>query len=234
MSETKAPIIVALDFPNYEQALALANELDPEKCRVKIGKELFTRSGPASVEKLQALGFDVFLDLKFHDIPNTVAGACRAAADMGCWMINVHASGGVAMLEAASNAVHGSTHQPLLIAVTILTSLDDQDLHAIGFESGSKLLTQRLAAMANDAGLDGVVSSAHDIEETKRMNGQDFLVVTPGIRPLGSEVGDQARIATPQSALQTGADYLVIGRPITQAKNPSDALDEIVAEIQND
>ena len=234
MIQKKVPIIVALDFPEFDQAYSLATQLDPAQCRIKVGKELFTRSGPQAIEQLQKLGFEIFLDLKFHDIPNTVAGACRAAADLGCWMINVHASGGKAMLEAASNAVQQATEQPLLIAVTVLTSLDDQALGEIGYAKDSESTTQRLASLARDAGLDGVVSSAHDIEKTKRAQGKDFLVVTPGIRPAGSEVGDQARIATPQNALERGADYLVIGRPITQAKNPLDALGAIIAEIDSD
>ena len=233
MTQAKAPIIVALDFPQFNDAYALAQQLDPAQCRIKVGKELFTRSGPQVLEKLQKLGFDIFLDLKFHDIPNTVAGACRAAADLGCWMINVHASGGKAMLEAAANAVQQATQQPLLIAVTILTSLDDDALNEIGYAGNTKATTQSLASLARNAGLDGVVSSAHDIEQTKQSQGQDFLVVTPGIRPAGSEVGDQARVATPRKALERGADYLVIGRPITQARNPLDALSEIVTEIEN-
>lgn len=233
MTQAKAPIIVALDFPQFDDAYSLAQQLDPAQCRIKIGKELFTRSGPQALEKLQKLGFDIFLDLKFHDIPNTVAGACSAAADLGCWMINVHASGGKAMLEAASNAVQQATQQPLLIAVTVLTSLDNDALHEIGYVGNTEATTQSLASLARNAGLDGVVSSAHDIEQTKQSQGKDFLVVTPGIRPAGSEVGDQARVATPRRALERGADYLVIGRPITQAKNPLHALSEIVAEIEN-
>ena len=228
---TNSPIIVALDYSNASAAYSLARELDPKKCRVKVGKELFTRCGPVVIEELQTLGFEVFLDLKFHDIPNTVAGACRSAAELGCWMINVHASGGVAMLEAAAAAVRAAVQRPLLIAVTVLTSLDDKALHAIGFEKDTQAMTQHLARLARDAGADGVVSSAHDIVTTKQNLGQDFLVVTPGIRPAGSATGDQARIATPQSALASGADYLVIGRPITQAKQPLAALESILAEV---
>lgn len=231
MTTTTSPIIVALDFPDAASALSLAAKIDPNVCKLKVGKELFTRCGPDILEKLHTLGFDVFLDMKFHDIPNTVGGACRAAADLGCWMVNVHASGGVRMLEAAAEAVTQSAHKPLLIAVTILTSLDDQDLLKVGFDKDTKTMTQRLASLAKLAGLDGVVSSAHDIEQTKLEQGKDFLVVTPGIRPAGSSVGDQARIATPKSAVASGADYLVIGRPITQAENPQSALDAIVAEL---
>jgi orotidine-5'-phosphate decarboxylase len=230
MTPTISPIIVALDFPDSKSALALAAKIDAKQCRLKIGKELFTRAGPDIVHELQKMGFDVFLDMKFHDIPNTVSGACRAAADLGCWMINVHASGGRSMLEAAAEAVNQSSHKPLLIAVTILTSLDDQSLQEIGFNEGTKVMTQRLANLAKQAGLDGVVSSAHDIALTKQNQGGEFLVVTPGIRPVGSAVGDQARVATPQSAVAQGADYLVIGRPVTQADNPQAALEAIVAE----
>ena len=227
----KSPVIVALDFPEAKQAYALAQKLDPQTCRLKVGKELFTRSGPAVLEKLNQLGFEIFLDLKFHDIPNTVAGACRSAADLGCWMINVHASGGAAMLEAAAESVAKFTSRPLLIAVTVLTSLDDEALGQIGFNSDTKATTQRLAKLAHNAGIDGVVSSAHDIVTTKANLGPEFLVVTPGIRPTGSAVGDQARIATPHSAVSAGADYLVIGRPITQAEDPLQALEAILAEI---
>ena len=228
---TNSPIIVALDFPTLEQAHALAKELDPQKCRVKVGKELFTRYGPAVLDNLHKLGFEIFLDLKFHDIPNTVAGACRSAAELGCWMINVHASGGSAMMEAAANSISQARQKPLLIAVTVLTSLDDDALKMIGFSRDTKDATQNLARLARDAGIDGVVSSAHDIVATKQNLGKDFLVVTPGIRPSGSASGDQARIATPNSAISAGADYLVIGRPITQAENPLGALDSIIAEV---
>ena len=231
MTSPTSPIIVALDFPDAASALSLAAKIDPSICRLKVGKELFTRCGPDILEKLHALGFDVFLDMKFHDIPNTVAGACRVAAELGCWMVNVHASGGARMLEAAADAIAQSAHKPLLIAVTILTSLDDQDLLNIGFDQDTKTMTQRLANLAKLAGLDGVVSSAHDIEQTKLLQGQDFLVVTPGIRPAGSSAGDQARIATPKSAVESGADYLVIGRPITQAESPQVALEAIIAEL---
>ena len=227
---TNSPIIVALDFPEVEQAYALARELDPKKCRVKVGKELFTRCGPVVVENLHKLGFEIFLDLKFHDIPNTVAGACRSAAEMGCWMINVHASGGKAMMEAAVEAVSQASQRPLLIAVTVLTSLDDNALHEIGFTQDTKDTTQNLARLAREAGINGVVSSALDIAATKKNLGKEFLVVTPGIRPTGSATGDQARIATPASAIGNGADFLVIGRPITQAENPHAALDSILAE----
>ena len=228
---TTSPIIVALDFPNAQEAYDLAACLDPQKCRVKVGKELFTRCGPVVIEKLQKLGFEVFLDLKFHDIPNTVAGACKSAAELGCWMINVHASGGSAMLEAAADAISHVEEPPLIIAVTILTSLDDEALGQIGFQSSAKQMTLHLASLARDAGIDGVVSSAHDIAAMKDDFGEEFLVVTPGIRPLGSASGDQARIATPKSAVSSGADYLVIGRPITQAERPIEALESILSEV---
>lgn len=232
MSSVSSPIIIALDFPDSQSALALASQLDPRKCRVKVGKELFSRAGPEVVEKLAAMKFEVFLDMKYHDIPNTVAGACRAAADLGCWMMNVHASGGSKMLEAAAEAISNLRSRPLLIAVTILTSLDNDDLREIGFAQDTREMTQRLAKLACEAGLDGVVSSAHDVVATKSSLGSDFLVVTPGIRPAGGTTGDQARIATPRNAVASGADYLVIGRPVTQANDPLAALDAIIGELQ--
>ncbi|MEM7466423.1 MAG: orotidine-5'-phosphate decarboxylase [Pseudomonadota bacterium] len=231
MATNLSPVIVALDFPNSTQALTLARQLDPARCRVKVGKELFTRAGPSVVEELQSLNFDVFLDLKFHDIPNTVAGACRSAAELGCWMVNVHASGGKSMLEAAAEAVQNSIHRPLLIAVTILTSIDNDALRALGFGDSTESKTQHLATLAHQAGLDGVVSSAHDVATTKQNFGREFLTVTPGIRPAGSASADQARIATPKGAVDAGADYLVVGRPITQADEPLSALEQILTEI---
>jgi orotidine-5'-phosphate decarboxylase len=228
----KAPcIIVALDFNDAAEALALTARLDPKRCRVKVGKELFTRAGPALVEKLTAAGFAVFLDLKFHDIPNTVAAACAAAADLGCWMINVHASGGLKMMTAARESLERQPRRPLLVAVTVLTSLAATDLAAIGMGGTPAEAVSRLAALAHKAGLDGVVCSAHEDSILRRELPREFLLVTPGIRPADSEQGDQARAATPTEALRAGADYLVIGRPITRAADPLQALAAIEREI---
>lgn len=224
-------VIVALDFPDAGQALALVERLDPGQCKLKIGKELFVRAGPALVEKLAARGFQVFLDLKFHDIPNTVAQACRAAADLGVWMVNVHASGGLKMMQAAREAVDQCATPPKLIAVTVLTSMSGEDLRQIGLEVEPAVQVSRLAKLANEAGMDGVVCSAQEATMLRREIGSDFLLVTPGIRPTGSDVGDQSRILTPARAIEAGADYLVVGRPITQADDPVTALQRINAEI---
>ena len=224
-------VIVALDFANGVQALELAERLDPALCRLKVGKELFVRAGPALVEKLASLGFKVFLDLKFHDIPNTVAQACRAAADLGVWMVNVHASGGLKMMQAARKAVDQSANPPKLIAVTVLTSMNGDDLRQIGLEVEPPVQVERLARLANEAGMDGVVCSAQEATLLRQAIGPDFLLVTPGIRPAGSELGDQSRVLTPSRAIAAGADYLVVGRPITQADDPVTTLQEINAEI---
>jgi len=224
-------VIVALDFPDAAQALALVERLDPGQCKLKVGKELFVRAGPALVERLAARGFQVFLDLKFHDIPNTVAQACRAAADLGVWMVNVHASGGLRMMRAAREAVDQSPNPPKLIAVTVLTSMSGEDLREIGIEVEPAAQVARLAGLASQAGMDGVVCSAQEATLLRQAIGPDFLLVTPGIRPAGSEVGDQTRILTPARAIEAGADYLVVGRPITQAADPVIALQGINAEI---
>ena len=220
-------IIVALDYDDETKALALVHRLDPAICRLKVGKELFISAGPRFVEKLSERGFDVFLDLKFHDIPHTVAQACKAAASLGVWMVNVHASGGVAMLSAARDAIDAASHKPLLIAVTVLTSLADDDLHAIGLAGPTSAAVLRLAGLARQCGLDGVVCSGQETAMLKSALGGDFKLVTPGIRPAGSDAGDQARILTPEKAVSLGADYLVIGRPITQAADPLAALHSI-------
>jgi len=228
---TEPRIIVALDFPEEQSAMAMVQKLDPKMCRLKIGKELFVRSGPQFVEKVQKLGFDVFLDLKFYDIPNTVAGACRAAADLGVWMVNVHASGGHKMMEAAKEAVANSNHQPYLIAVTILTSMTSHDLSELGFDLTPMEEVQRLAGIAHECGLDGVVCSPLEAEILTKQLGKEFLLVTPGVRPEGSDRGDQNRVMTPVQALQAGSDYLVIGRPITAAENPIQSLENIISSI---
>jgi len=226
-----AAIIVALDFSTGAQALALADQLVGSGCAVKVGKELFTREGPAICGALHQRGLRVFLDLKFHDIPNTVAAACRAAADLGVWMVNVHASGGREMLEAARAALAERATRPLLDAVTVLTSLNEAGLAEVGVVAEPAAQVARLAQLAQAAGLDGVVCSPQEIVVVKARCGPRFLAVTPGVRPAGSALDDQQRIATPRAARAAGADYLVIGRPITRATEPLLALAAIAAEI---
>ena len=226
-----SPIIVALDFPNADAALALAAQLDPAQCRVKVGKELFTRCGPSIVEALQAKGFDVFLDLKFHDIPNTTAMAVKAAAEMGVWMVNVHCSGGLRMMAACRNELDKlSGAKPLLIGVTVLTSMEREDLSGIGLDVEPQTQVLRLAGLAQQAGMDGLVCSAQEASVLKVAHPQ-LQLVTPGIRPACSAEDDQRRILTPSQALQAGSDYLVIGRPISQAANPQQALAAVLAEL---
>jgi orotidine-5'-phosphate decarboxylase len=220
-------VIVALDFPGAEQAMILARKLNPAQCRVKVGKELFTRAGPVLVEQLQQFGFDVFLDLKYHDIPNTTAQACRAAAELGVWMVNVHALGGRRMMEAAREAVYKSAHQPLLIAVTILTSLEADELHEVGLAGSPEDNVLRLARLAESSGLDGVVCSPKEASLLRQSVADKFQLVTPGVRPVGTAVGDQKRITTPEDAIKLGSSYLVVGRPITQAEDPLVALADI-------
>jgi orotidine-5'-phosphate decarboxylase len=226
-----ARVIVALDFPDATAASALADRLDPALFKLKVGKELFVRAGPQLVEYLVGQGFAVFLDLKFHDIPNTVAQACRAAADLGVWMVNVHAGGGLRMMEAAREAVDRAPLRPRLIGVTVLTSLTAEDLRQVGVDSAPEEQVLRLARLARQAGLDGVVCSAREAEPLRRELGPEFLLVTPGIRPAGSAADDQRRILTPLLAMQAGADYLVVGRPITLAEDPVEALRRINVEI---
>jgi len=228
---TDPKVIVALDFPSAEAALNLAQMLDPKQCRVKVGKELFTRAGPALVEQLQQRDFDVFLDLKYHDIPNTTAQACRAAAELGVWMVNVHALGGRRMMEAAREAVDKTAHRPLLIAVTILTSLDGDELHEVGLSGSPEDNVLRLAQLAERSGMDGVVCSPKEVSALRQKVADKFQLVTPGVRPAGAAVGDQKRITTPQDAMRLGSSYLVVGRPISQAENPVLALADINAAI---
>ena len=224
-------IIVALDFPSASQALALADRLQPTLCRLKVGKELFTSAGPALLEQLMKRGFDVFLDLKFHDIPSTTAHACKAAAGLGVWMINVHALGGRKMLEAAAEAVKLCATKPRLIAVTMLTSMAQEDLADIGIKATPAEMVLRLATLARDSGLDGVVCSAQEAAMLRKHCGSGFCLVTPGIRPTQVSLDDQSRVMTPHAALQAGSSYLVNGRPITQAANPLRALLDIQHEI---
>ena len=224
-------IVVPLDFPDAASALAMASRLDPRLCRVKVGKELFVAAGPAIVEQLHERGFEVFLDLKFHDIPNTVAGACKSAARLGVWMVNVHASGGEAMLRAAQEAVAAVTKPPLLIGVTILTSLDDASIARVGFSGSVRENVERLARLAKECGLDGVVCSAQEAPWVRSAAGTSFSLVTPGIRLATDAKGDQARTVTPAEAVKLGADYLVIGRPITRAADPVAVLEGIRREL---
>lgn len=233
---TPPRIFVALDFPDAAAALALAARLDPAQCGVKVGKELFTAAGPDFVRTLVGRGFPVFLDLKYHDIPNTAAGACAAATRLGVAMLNVHASGGGAMLRAAREAVARTAAEvgrpaPLLIAVTVLTSLSDADVREVGFADDAASLVLRLARLTRDCGLDGVVCSAQEAPALRAACGPDFKLVTPGIRLAGAAADDQVRIVTPAAAMAAGADYLVIGRPITQAPDPSAVLHAINASL---
>ncbi|MBT00148.1 MAG: orotidine-5'-phosphate decarboxylase [Oceanospirillaceae bacterium] len=229
--QADTPIIVALDYPSADAALTMAQQLDPKQCRVKVGKELFTRAGPAIVEALHALGFEVFLDLKFHDIPNTTAKAVKAAAELGVWMVNVHASGGRRMMEAARNELDTVVDcQTQLIAVTVLTSMERSDLAEIGLDLDPMEQVVRLARLTHDCGLDGVVCSAQEASRLRDEIGSSFSLVTPGIRPASAASGDQRRILTPEEAVKAGSTYLVVGRPVTQADNPAAAAKSIVEE----
>jgi orotidine-5'-phosphate decarboxylase len=228
---TGSRIVVALDYADAKSALALVQRLNPESCRLKVGKELFTAAGPALVETLVQRGFDVFLDLKFHDIPNTVAQACKAAARLGVWMLNVHALGGRAMLQSAREAVESGGRRPRLIAVTVLTSMAEADLREVGIDASPLDAAMRLAGLAQDSGLDGVVCSAHEAGQIRDRFGSGFLRVTPGIRLADDAAGDQKRVMTPVLALQSGASYLVIGRPVTRAADPLQVLARINSEL---
>jgi len=226
----QSKIIVALDFSTEYEAVKLVDRLEPSMCRLKVGKELFTRCGPALVKKLVDKNFDVFLDLKFHDIPNTVAKACSAAADLGVWMLNVHALGGEKMMLAAKQAL-SDDGAPLLIAVTWLTSSGQSELDALGINAEPQEMVSRLAKMADNSGMGGVVCSAQEASILRKDFGEDFLLVTPGIRLLDSKQDDQCRVVTPVKAIEDGASYLVIGRPITQAEDPCKVLRTINQDI---
>jgi len=225
------PIVVALDYADARQALAFVDQLEPGRCQLKVGKELFTRSGPSIVETLTNKGFKVFLDLKFHDIPNTTAQAVLAAADSGAWMVNVHASGGRPMMEESIKRLRDNGHNTLLIAVTVLTSMNEAELRETGVNATPAEQVLNLATLTEQAGLDGVVCSAQEAVMLRQALSKDFKLVTPGIRPSFAEKGDQQRIVTPGQALKDGSDYLVIGRPITRAENPMEALELIEKEI---
>lgn len=224
----EARVIVALDFDDADKAMALVDQLDPGACKLKVGKEMFTLFGPEFVKSLIAKGFDIFLDLKFHDIPNTVAKACKAAAEMGVWMVNVHASGGKEMMMVAKQAIAESAHpQTKLIAVTVLTSMDQAQLNDVVPEVSPAEQVNKLAQLTADSGLDGVVCSAKEAVMLRETHNDEFLLVTPGIRPAGADVGDQKRVMTPVDAIDAGVSYLVMGRPITQAENPLAALQAV-------
>ena len=233
MSESRmSRVIVALDFSDAEQTIRLVDRLEPGSCRLKIGKELFTREGPGLVSRFVDQGHDVFLDLKYHDIPNTVAKACEAAAALGVWMINVHASGGSRMMAAAREALEKQAGSlPLLIAVTVLTSMGGEDLAELGMDVEPELQVLRLARLTRDAGLDGVVCSPREAAMLRSELGAGFILVTPGVRPAGSSSDDQTRILTPADAIRQGSSYLVMGRPITQARDPVAALAEVNREL---
>ncbi|MBT3047398.1 MAG: orotidine-5'-phosphate decarboxylase [gamma proteobacterium symbiont of Ctena orbiculata] len=231
MNSSDSRVIVALDYPDQGKALALVERLDPSLCRLKVGKEMFTRLGPSFVELLRGRGFDLFLDLKFHDIPNTVAAACDAAADLGVWMINLHASGGRRMMETARERLEARTQRPLLVAVTILTSLTDEEIHEIGFAGDPADNVSRLARLTRQAGLDGVVCSPREAQMLRRDLADEFLLVTPGVRPRQAARDDQRRVMTPAEAIRAGSSYLVVGRPITGAADPVAALQSINQEI---
>lgn len=228
---SKSKVILALDYPDASQALRLVERLSPAQCRLKVGKELFTRAGPSVVGELVDRGFDVFLDLKYHDIPNTVARACAAAAELGVWMINVHALGGRRMLAAAREALADRAEAPLLIAVTVLTSMADDELQQVGIAGGAAQAAERLAAITREEGLDGVVCSAHEARRMRERFGTGFTLVTPGIRPAEDTAGDQRRVMTPADAVAAGADYLVMGRAITDSDDPVRKLLTINSEI---
>lgn len=232
-STVVSPIIVALDFASAATALAFARQLDPHTVRLKVGKELFVAEGPKIIEELQALGFEIFLDLKFHDIPNTVAQACAVAATLGVWMTNVHASGGGQMMQHVMSTLATKKTRPLVTAVTVLTSMGVTDLQEIGLSIPVDKQVLHLAQLTQKNGLDGVVCSAHEARELRQALGEGFLLVTPGIRLSTDSDNDQHRIMTPEKALAAGADYLVIGRPITQAKNPDKRIEQILQKIQH-
>lgn len=229
-----SPVVVALDYANQNDALAFIDRIDPDYCGLKVGKEMFTRFGPDWVRALQLRGFRVFLDLKFHDIPNTVAHAVAAAADLGVWMVNVHASGGARMMNAAREAlVSFGRDAPELIAVTVLTSMEAGDLRDIGIDLTPAAHAERLAKLTQQCGLDGVVCSAQEASHFRTLFGDGFSLVTPGIRPVGAKADDQRRIMTPVQAKQAGVSYLVIGRPVTQSADPQAALQAILADLRS-
>lgn len=231
MTVSTSPIILALDYNDKKQALDFAKTIDPKFCHLKIGPILFTHYGPDLVGELMALGFSIFLDLKFFDIPQTVYGAVKAAADMGVWMMNVHATGGKAMMEMAREAVEASKNKPILLAVTVLTSLLQSDLEWLGVPGTVEERVMALATYAQQCGMDGVVCSAHEAKVLRKLLGKDFLLVTPGIRLLEDHDSDQKRIKTPKEAMEAGANYIVIGRSVTQSADPLMVLEKIYLSL---
>ncbi len=232
LKSVDSPLIVALDYDNEQAAMSIVSQLDPALCKLKIGKELFTACGPNLVEKIVNLGYKVFLDLKFHDIPNTVYKACKAASDLGIWMINVHTAGGPKMLEMSRKAIDESSHKPLLIGVTVLTSIDQQELNSIGIKENLENFTTQLAQLGYKHKLDGVVCSGHESIKIKQVTSEDFLTICPGIRLTREITDDQTRIMTPIEALKNKVDYLVIGRPITQSSSPIKTMSHILSELK--
>ena len=224
-----SPIIIALDL-DYKDSLEFAKKIDPKHCRLKVGSQLFTQKGPQISEELSMLGFDIFLDLKFHDIPNTVASAVEVASEMGVWMLNVHTSGGTKMMEAARLAANKSANPPLVIGVTILTSLNQADMNELGVKSISNQIND-LASLAHKSSLDGIVCSAGDVKNIKSLLGEDFLTITPGIRSINAPKDDQSRVSSAKQAIEDGSDYLVIGRPITRSSDPLKSLEIFLKEI---
>ncbi len=224
-------LIIALDFSDANKAMQFVNQLSPSDCKLKIGFELFISAGPEIVRQLIEKGFDIFLDLKFHDIPNTVASVCKAAAKLDVWMMNVHASGGSEMMSAAVEALNSFEQRPKLIAVSVLTSMTDDQLQQLGVNAIAKNQVARLAKLAKQSGLDGMVCSAKEAALLRKLMGGNFLLVTPGIRPLGADKGDQSRVMTPADAIKAGVDYIVVGRPITQSSHPLQVIAEINAEL---
>jgi len=231
-NKLSSKLIIALDFPNKEQALQFIKPLSPENCKLKVGFELFVAAGPDFVKHLVDKGFDVFLDLKFHDIPNTVASACRSAADLGVWMMNVHASGGQKMMLAAKQALEETDSNAKLIAVTVLTSMDKEQLASTNITLSPEEQVKHLAKLTKASTLDGIVCSAREAKMLRETLGPDFLLVTPGIRPAGSDQGDQHRVMTPADANADGVSYIVVGRPITQSDNPLAVIDQINLDMQ--
>ena len=232
----KSRLIISLDFSEANQALEFCKKIDPVSCKIKIGKELYTRAGPILIEKLRTLNYDIFLDLKYHDIPNTVANACRVATDLGVWMLNVHASGGSKMMEAAYESIIKSGHsknRPLLVAVTVLTSMSSDDFAELGLTNSIEDQVLLLSKMAKSAGLDGVVCSGIEANKLRHEFGKGFCLVTPGIRLDTLNNDDQERIMTPYEAIKAGSNYLVIGRPITRASNPVNVINAINESINS-
>jgi orotidine-5'-phosphate decarboxylase len=226
-------VIVALDFPEASRVLSLVDQFEPADCRLKVGSELFAAAGPRLVEQLRARGFEIFLDLKFHDIPNTVQRACAVARDLGVWMLTVHAAGGRRMVEAAADALGGGSTPPLLVAVTVLTSLEDRDLADIGLRENALAWVDRLGRLAVEAGADGLVCSAREVGGLRASLGPAKVLVTPGIRPAGFAPGDQRRVLTPGEAVRAGADLLVVGRPVAQSDDPRSTLLAICSDISD-